>query len=274
MFALQPSEIAKVEPLFVGMEDHLGLYAMLHGCITGEVFVDHPATPRAALARIHQRRFFLAGLPGETDFIEKLRGFFTELVYPISREKNEKAFLVYYNRGGWQETLNGIFKGTELIHAERQYYVCKNLQIDRRASLPDGFELRSVDWTLLADQNLKNIDILVEEMCSERTSVEDFLQHSFGVCATFDSEITGMCLSEYNCLDRCEVGIITMEAYQRRGLATALVSALIKEAQQRGIAQIGWHCFTRNRPSVATALKAGFIKQADYPVCIVRIPPG
>lgn len=273
MLALQPSEFAKVEPLFVGMEDHLGLYAMLHGCVSGEVFVDHPASPRAALASIHQRRFFLAGLPGESEFIEELQGFFTEKVYPSAREKHEQAFLVYYNPEDCHETLNKIFKGTQLIHTERQYYICTNLQSDQRASLPEGFKLRSVDWALLADQNLKNIASLVKEMCSERTSVEDFLQHSFGVCATSGGEIAGMCLSEYNCLDRCEVGIITMEAYQQRGLATAMASALIKEAQSRGIAQIGWHCYTSNKPSVATALKVGFIKQADYPVCVVRIPP-
>ncbi len=63
MFELQPSETVKVEPLFEGMGYHLGLYAVLHGGVSGEVIVDFPKHPHTALVSIHQRRFFLAGSP-------------------------------------------------------------------------------------------------------------------------------------------------------------------------------------------------------------------
>ena len=262
-----------LKSIFEGMESHLGLYAILQGCISGEVLVDNPENPTAALACINQRRFFLAGSPGDTALNDRLRAFFQGVIFPNARERQVEAFLVYYYPVGWQAALGDILPGAELIQAERQYYICTELQNHWRAMLPPGFELRFIDQALLAEQDLKNIDTLKEEMCSERVSVEDFLENSFGVCVLFEGEIAGMCLSEYNCRDRCEVGIMTMEAYQRRGLATVMAGALIEHALDRGITQIGWHCFTRNLASVATALKVGFVKQANYPVCIVRIPP-
>lgn len=274
MFEIQPSGFVNVEPLFEGMGHHLGLTAMLNGCVPGELFVDAPIHPVSALASNQLKRFFLAGLPGNDAFIEGLRGFFVNVVYPNARERHEQAFIAYYHPGTWREVLGDIFQGAELIEAGRQYYLFSGQGSDRRVSLPAGFELCAVDRVLLARQDLKGLDALEEEMCSERASVEDFLQNSFGICVIDQGEIAGMCLSEYNYLDRCEVGIITMEKYRRRGLATAMTQALIEQAFARGIHQVGWHCFASNTPSASTALKAGFVKQADYLSCIVYIPSG
>jgi GNAT superfamily N-acetyltransferase len=272
MLELKPSELVKVKPLFEGMEIHLGLYALLQSCISGEVYVDHLESPNAALACIHQKRYYLAGSPENSVFKESLRGYFAEVAYP--RLRHERAFLVSYQPDGWQATIGDIFQDSELMQAGRHYYLYTDMQDDWPDRLPAGFDLRKVDRALLNDGDLKNTDILVEEMCSERASVEDFLQNSFGVCVLHKGGIAGMCLSEYNCLNRCEVGIITLEAYQRKGLGTAMTRALIKQARERGITQIGWHCYARNQPSIATALRAGFVKRADYPACIVRIPQG
>ena len=105
-------------------------------------------------------------------------------------------------------------------------------------------------------------------MCSERESVEDFLDKSFGLCLLHEDEIVGWCLSEYNFEAGCEVGIAISQPYQRRGFATLLASAFIEEANSRGLTEIGWHCYASNTASVATALKVGFQKVADYPICL------
>lgn len=262
----------KLESLWDGLGNHLSLYALLQGCVPGEVLLDHPENPKAALACVYGRRFFLAGLPGNAAFNATLATFFREVVFPDARGRTAEAFLLYYGTGGWQAALQNILPEAELIPVEWQYYACTELRNNRREALPTGFELHYIDPALLARSDLKNLDALTDEMCSERASVEDFLQHSFGVCVLHEAEIAGMCLSEYNCLDRCEVGIMTLEAYQRRGLATLMASVLVEHALQNGITQIGWHCYARNRASAATALKAGFIKREDYPACIVRIP--
>jgi RimJ/RimL family protein N-acetyltransferase len=101
-------------------------------------------------------------------------------------------------------------------------------------------------------------------MCSERPAVADFLEKSFGVVAIHGDELAGWCTSEYNSGNRCEVGIGTLEPYQRRGLATVMGSALVEHALWRGITHIGWHCWASNTLSIATALKIGFQKVGEY----------
>ena len=91
-------------------------------------------------------------------------------------------------------------------------------------------------------------------MASERTvSVDDFLTHSFGIAAVYEDRLAGWCLSEYNVQDRCEVGIATLETFQRQGLAAAMGCAFLDMARSRGTSEVGWHCWKENLPSAATA---------------------
>jgi GNAT superfamily N-acetyltransferase len=96
--------------------------------------------------------------------------------------------------------------------------------------------------------------------------VEDFLKKSFGYYILKGDALASWCLSEYNVGDRCEVGVATVDEHQQRGLATAATLALVEQALSTGCHRIGWHCWSRNTPSVALALRAGFEKVRDYSV--------
>jgi len=106
-------------------------------------------------------------------------------------------------------------------------------------------------------------------MQSERISVQEFLEKSFGYSTRIDDEIVGWCMSEYNTANRCELGIATVGAYRRQGIATLLGKALIKHALAQDINCIGWHCWADNKPSIATARKLGFEKCFEYQVFII-----
>ena len=197
-----------------------------------------------------------------------MRRLFAETVYPQARAAGDEMFLLYYAPDEWGDRIDDLLRDKYPIQAQRQYYVWKGVLPEWRALLPAEFTLHRADAALLEQAHLKNRDALIEEMCSERASVDEFLAKSFGVCLLHEDAIAGWCLSEYNSATGCEVGIATMEPYRRRGLATLMTWALVEIAQARGMTHIGWHCFANNTPSVATARRAGFEKVKDYPVIL------
>jgi RimJ/RimL family protein N-acetyltransferase len=270
MTALLPiDDYARIAPLFAAMGDHLAVSALLAGDATGQVYADDLARPAVALAWVN-RRLYLAGSPGDASAIGPLRQLFAETIDPQAATTGMAALVLHYAPDDWERSIQEAILGNRRwAKAQRQFYTCDALSADWHTLLQQGFTLRPVDAALLADSRLEHREALMAEMCSERASVADFLAHSFGVCALRGDEIAGWCLSEYNSGDRCEVGIETLAPYQRRGLGTAMTLALVEEAFARGLRQVGWHCYAENVPSVATALRAGFVKALDYPVYIV-----
>lgn len=96
---------------------------------------------------------------------------------------------------------------------------------------------------------------------------------SYGFYLVVDDAIVSWCLSEYNCKDRCEVGIETVDAHTRRGYGTLTGAALINHAVSQG-RTVGWHCYAQNTPSNALATKLGFHKEAEYPVLVISLGSG
>ena len=263
MHQLPESAADRVRPLFEAMHYNLAVQAILEGSVPAVVYVDNIYHPRVALTW-RGGRVFLAGSPGDSAFNERLPHFLAELA-PAS-----DFFVLYYEpAGAWEKTLDSLLADIDPIRAGREYYGLQlpaNRQGAAQPALPEGFSLRYVNEQLLADDTLGNRDDLIEELCSERESVPDFLEKSFGYCLLHGNDVAGWCLSEYNTADRCELGIATFEPHRRKGLATAIGSALLDQAASRGITQVGWHCYASNLASAATARKLGFAKCADYPV--------
>ena len=250
----------QARPLFQDLEHHLFLTALFEGTITGQVYVDQPGQPRAGLVAYHHK-LFLAGEPALPEFNQALASFFQEKVVQPRKAAGWDAFVVFCEqKDGWQALLAEICSPYKVIQAPRSYYEAVALLPDAPAGLPEGFSLHPVSAELLAGP-IRGLDAIREEMCSERTSVEDFLAKSFGLVLVYQgelaNEVAGFCMSEYNTGDRCEIGIATFEPHQRGGLATRMTHALVAQAHSQGITRVGWHCWSRNLASCATARKAG-----------------
>jgi len=119
---------------------------------------------------------------------------------------------------------------------------------------------------MVVDSPLVNRQHLLEEILSESPSLEHFFRQNFGFSAQDGQQLVAWCLAEYHYQGRYELGIETIEACQRKGIAVHLASAVIRHAFAQGATGIGWHCWATNTPSIATALKLGFEKVLDYPV--------
>ena len=269
---LEPAEYSKLGPLLCALDIHLAMRAVVEGGACAQAWVDDPRTPHTALVRVGHR-FFFTGDARNDSFNDSVRQLFTETLCPQAIQAGAAMLIIYYAPDDWENAVGMLLCSTSRIKRAREYYRLTELKHDWRARLAPDFTLQFVNAALLENPQIKNLATLKEEMCSERASVEDFLAKSFGVAAVCDNTLAGFCLSEYNCADACEIGIATMAPYQKRGVATAMACTLIEHARTRGVTQIGWHCYTSNVASAATARKIGFEKVCDYPAVVARTQP-
>lgn len=267
MEKLPPSLYPLVRPLFAPLEHHLLVTALFEGNLSADVFVDDSAAPQAGFVAYNNRCLF-AGDPTLETFNRSLGAFFTENFIPARQAAGSDAFLAYFSSDGWLSTLEQTFASFETFHAPRQYYELTHPNPAPQLVLPDGFSLHLITPQFIAS-GFKGMDAVLEEMCSERVSPQDFMEKSFGLCPVYEAEIAGWCMSEYNTGDRCEIGIATLEPHQRKGLATLVTHAFVAEAARRGYTRIGWDCWARNVASAATARKAGFRLAEEYLALVV-----
>jgi len=261
-------ELQITAPLFAPLLEHnLVLRSILAGHTPAVIYTDDPYRPSTAFTWFKYRAF-LAGHPQSPTFSEELGSLLNSQLIPTAQRAGIDACILDFGELGWANRLSQIFSGWQPIQAQRQFFACHTLPSIPAPGLPPGFTLLPVNAALLARDDLQHMAALRDETCSERLSVEDFLSHSFGYCITFQDELGCWCLSEYNTSGRCDVGIATIEPYQRRGLAAFITRALLEHAFRLGYTQVGWHCWARNIPSSALARKAGFILEIEHTVHI------
>ncbi len=269
MQRLSRDEVGLAAPLFAGLEHHLALQAVLGGRLDAPIYLDNLPAPRMAFTWIQSRAFVGGAEPGE-GAPGRLHALLEDQVWPTLAAADEDVLVFHEATGPWDGILA---QALAPYGAERYPRLCFSLRELKAEEicLPPGFILRLVDADLLADETLRGRQVLIEEMLSERPSVEAFLRESFGVCPVYDSAVAGWCLSEYNTADRCEVGIAVAEEHRRQGVATALTAAFVGMARERGIREVGWHCWAGNVASAATARKAGFTLEREYAVYVAYL---
>jgi len=212
----------------------------------------------------------LSGNPNNEAFIAELPEILEETYFGILRNRGYQAFRLNYEPR-WENRLTQVFKGMRRAMGLRLYFHLDALEHAWNLDIPDGYQVQRIDRSLLASTDLRNLDMVIEEVKSERSSTDDFLQKSFGYCAINGDTITSWCMSEYNTGNRCELGIFTIESHRRIGLATLTARAVIRHALTHGINQIGWHCWADNQPSIATALRIGFKQKHQYNVQTIQV---
>lgn len=266
---LERDRYPAVQSLFTGMHHHLAAVTVLAGVLPGRVYVADPASPRTAiLIPSNQHRVYLSGEPSAPLLADVIRQ-----LGAAAREEGYGCVLYYDAARDWRPTIEQALHDQELTSAWRQYYRLSAPSASALAPLPDHVTLGAIDRALVDGSLLAHREELGEEIVSESPSLDHFFRHNFGLYARDERQFIGWCLAEYHDQGRYELGIETIEAYQRKGVATHLADAVIRRAFDLGATEIGWHCWARNTPSVATALKLGFEKALDYPVMFCEYQP-
>jgi len=263
MFAQLPlGEARRAETLFKDMLHNLAVASILFGDTASTVMVDDVDHPRAAVTWSGSR-IYVAGDTGSDVF----RCLIETIVWRVNA-KGADICIVYLAPGanidGFEEP-----EGFQAVHRTRNYYEVDAAKHCWIAVPPQGYTLHMVDRGLLS-MGLKNTDRVIDEMRSERTTVEEFMEKSFGLCAVAGREIACWCMSEYNTGDRFEIGIETVAEYRRRGLALHTAKAAIGHGLTLGHRFVGWHCWADNAGSNGLARALGFNHVCEYPAVVLR----
>jgi RimJ/RimL family protein N-acetyltransferase len=130
---------------------------------------------------------------------------------------------------------------------------------DFRSRLPDGFELRPIDWRLLERCEWR------DDMALYCGSLANFLKNGLGICLMHGDEIIVEAYASGLGAPYAEIGAITHEAYRGLGYAPIAVAALIEALEQRGY-HAYWSCDLDNPSSARVARKLGFRIEKAYEI--------
>jgi len=261
MRLLNSREYRKLNSLIVPLNYHLVLKSIIHGYTNAHVYVDNLTNPRTAFLW-NKGKVWLLGMPYDniaTSLVEVI-----EKYQKYLREHDADYFRLHYNKA-WAPHISTIFNGLRCEEFPRSYYHIDARVMNLRVNPPQGIKITQVDEDLISS-NYKNLERVLDEMSSECVSVAAFLERYYAYAALDGDTIVSWCMSEYNTGSSCELGIETIDNYQRRGLATQVARAVIGHALKNEIYNIGWHSWKRNLPSVKTAMKIGFKHKIDYPI--------
>jgi RimJ/RimL family protein N-acetyltransferase len=226
------------------------------------VYVDELEQPKAAFLWKKDKTWLLGSF--NDNYIEDLSTILKNLYLHFLQKHGYESFRLHFD-DKCESDLDKILQGFRNEEYLRSYYYIDAKQKKWDFNLPPKFIITEIDENFLTS-NYENIDRVREETLSERDSIEDFLENSFGYAVIKGDEIVSWCMSEYNTKDSCELGIETIQKYQRRGLATQVAKVVIRHAIKHGVSNIGWHCWKSNLPSVRTAMSIGFIHGLDYSI--------
>ena len=121
----------------------------------------------------------------------------------------------------------------------------------------EGIQLLPIDRMLLSNAALANAEHIRAEIQWMWPSEDRFYANGFGWAAATESQLICWCTAEYLSAARCGIGIATVQALERRGIATAVASQFVREALRRGLTPY-WECRADNIGSVRVAEKLGF----------------
>jgi len=265
---LQKGSLHNAAEIFSGLKNHAAIGSVMSGLTDSKVFVDNRDAPGCALTWTKSRIYLSGELGGEE--VQRAAETIGEKIKRESIGRGAKHFIIYPDT---KTPLKGMFRlldGVKAHSGTRNYYELDARAREWGAASLDGFRLEAIDRRFLKSPYC-NLDKVREEMCSERASVEEFLEKSLGICGVTEDEVASWCMSEYNHGDRYEIGIATVEKHRRKGLATATGDALMKLCLGRGFSRVGWHCWQRNTPSNRTASKLGFRLVESYPVYVLEV---
>jgi RimJ/RimL family protein N-acetyltransferase len=267
IYELDPSKYEAARSLFNVLEEYQPMCsAVLEGVYPGKVFVDDLNKPGSAFLCTFITSEddgvwgFLAGEPSNDVFNNALNKAIHNR--EIISEKASIVFLTCHPED-WFGQLPIVFHPRQPIPMLRRHYECHEFASDWRSDVPEDYDIRRLDESLLTHPKLKIPDE-ISKMLKKWRSISDPRLNDFGLVCIHGDRIVSWATMDFISGGVGEAGIFTLEGYRRQGLATVVTAAAVEHGLSHDLSKINWTCTESNIASIRTAEKLGFVRRRDY----------
>lgn len=249
MIELAANDFYKVSSLFEPLMAYQMFCAgVLKGLYAGRVFVDDATNPQSGFVTKDSIWWFLAGNPHNAAFNQALNAALFNRT--ISGEKGWGGMLVCHP-ADWDAQMPVIYAPHRPIQTQRLHYTCRGLQHDWRSHVPDGFDVRFVD------ESLVNVQGAAANVLELRRQASEPDHKAVGFVAVHEGQIVASSVIDCIVDGGGDIGLYTDSACRRRGLAYVTAAAVIEYALAHGVEVVHWDCEAFNSGSIRTAEKLG-----------------
>ena len=184
-------------------------------------------------------------------------------IQPRARAERSPHFKIQALSPALEDALASLFSGVALHEMPTLFYGFTQPRLAQIAA-PTVDEIRfiPIDRAFLAAEHLENVARVRAEIRWMWPSEERFYEYGLGHTAVVENQVVCWCTAEYLSAARCGIGIETIPAYERRGVATATAARFVQMCQNRGLTPF-WECRANNIGSIRVAEKVGFTRLAE-----------
>ncbi len=262
MLEIQSPVSEEYSSLFNPLKHNLSSISIYRGLSSVKVYVGSDAS--WLVTRVNHR-ILVSGDYTSSEALEAVQRVVDEGV-----KSGNRGFVIYYPSGIENPCIGEQIQGVKPYPNPRNYYILELEKTVFPVDLPEGYRIEQVTQSFI-DMGYENTELVLDEMQSERFSVDDFLEKSFAFCALQDNVIAAWCMSEYNVEGGFEIGIETHPDHRRKRLATQTALACFNYGVEKGYRYVGWHCWKKNEASNRTAFRLGFKHVLEYPVEYIEV---
>jgi RimJ/RimL family protein N-acetyltransferase len=184
-------------------------------------------------------------------------------IRPRALAERSRYFKAHAISPALEDALVSLFKGIRLHDMPTLFYGFTQPRPAHVASPSvEGIRFMPIDRAFLAAEQLQHIERVRAEIRWMWRSEERFCEYGLGYAAVVQDQVVCWCTAEYLSAERCGIGIETIRAYERRGVATATAARFVQLCLDRGVAPF-WECRANNAGSIRVAEKVGFTRLAE-----------
>lgn len=184
-------------------------------------------------------------------------------IRPRACAERSAHFKVHALSPALEDALTALFSGIALHEMPTLFYgFTQSAPAHVAAPAVEGIRFVPIDRAFLAAEQLEHIARVRAEILWMWPSAERFYKYGLGYAAVVQNQVVCWCTAEYLSAERCGIGIETVAAYERRGVATATAAQFVQLCLERGMTPF-WECRANNIGSIRVAEKVGFARLAE-----------